>query len=379
MRTQLLPLCVILLFVSACSGASGTTPAIPTTRPEASQTISSPTSLPVTPPIPTETATLPTQTSAIPRTTACWPALTPSAFFPDSERLLGFRDIRIQVYNIKTHIIEVQIQMPADIIKAALSPDGQTLAVGLDDFSILIVRVSDQTVMHALNAHTGIISGLAFSPTGDRLLSASEDSWVRTWSLDGQQVDSFQPSGGGNLPTAVMGIGISPDWKNLATIPFDGWMNLWSLPNHTLLATFEGSIMGGYSLSQAAFSPDGQYLAQYLGAGGGYFSLWRIADGKLLLRGENISTGIDFSPDGRYLAYGEMLLARGGHVALRTPDGSQLIHDLLGPEGSLPGLPLFTPDGNQLVATDYASGALLAWSTADGQLLSLGEVGCPDR
>jgi WD40 repeat protein len=176
-----------------------------------------------------------------------------------------------------------------------------------------------------------------------------------------------------------MGIAISPDWKKLATIPFDGWMKLWSLPEYTLIGSFEGSIQGGYSGSQAAFSPDGQYLAQHLGAGGGYFSLWRIADGKLLLRGGNISTGIDFSPDGRYLAYGEMLPAGGGHIALRTPDGSQLIHDLLGPEGSLPGLPLFTLDGNQLVATDYASGALLAWSTADGQLLSLGEVNCPDR
>jgi WD40 repeat protein len=379
MKTQLLPFCVILLFVSACSVVSSTTPVIRTTQPEASQPISSPTSLPISSPIPTETASIPTLTTANPETTACWPVLTPSAFFPESEHLLGFRDTRIQIYDLKTHIIEAQIQMPTDIIKAAISPDGQTMAIGLDDFSILIVRVSDQKVMHTLNAHTANISGLAFSPTGDRLLSASEDSWVRTWSIDGQQVDAFQPSGGSNLPTAVMGIGISTDWKRLATIPFDGWMNLWSLPERTLLGSFEGSIQGGYTGSQAAFSPDGQYLAQHLGAGGGYFSLWRIADGKLLLRGENISTGIDFSPDGRYLAYGEMLPAGGGHIALRTPDGSQLIRDLLGPAGSLPGLPLFTPDGNQLVATDYASGALLSWTTADGKLLSLGEVNCPDR
>jgi len=307
----------------------------------------------------------------------CIPALTPAGFFPDGGRLLGFRENLIQIYDLKSHTIEVQFQMPGRVVKATLSPDGMMIAAGLEDFSVRLVRVSDQKETYTLKAHQGTISGLSFSPASDQLLTASEDSWVRIWSLDGQEVDAFQPGGADNLPSQVMGIGISSDWKKLATIPFVGWMKLWSLADHTLLGSFEGAIQGGYSFSQAAFSPDGQYLAQHLGAGGGYFSLWRIIDGKLLLRGENITTGVDFSSDGRYLAYGEMLPTGGGHVVVRTPDGRQLLYELTGPAGSLPAIPLFTPDGNLLVAVDYVSSALLAWSTTDGQLLSLGEVNCP--
>jgi WD40 repeat protein len=328
--------------------------------------------------ISTQSSIVSTQGSERLEITGCTPALIAAGFFPDGERLLGYREFLLEVYNLKSNTIESQIQLPARVVKAAVSPDGQTIAVGLEDFSILLIDAIDLNILHTLTAHHGNISGLAFSPDGDQLLSASEDTWVRTWTLDGDEVDAFQPSGADDLPSEVMGIGIMSDWTRLATIPYDGQMNLWSWPDHTLLASFEGVIQGAYSGSQAAFSPDGQYLAQHLGAGGGYLSLWQIDTGKLLLRGENITTGVDFSPDGRYLAYGEMLPTGGGHIILRTTDGSQLLFELRGPDGSMPANPVFSPDGTMIVAGDWVLGNLLAWSTADGQPLSLGEVNCPE-
>jgi WD40 repeat protein len=378
MKIQLF-LCVVLLLVSACNQSTTTTLSTPPTLIQTEQPASPPTAMIKPTSVPTALPSVPTIEPGLTNNDGCVPALTPAGFFPDGGRLLGFRESLIQIYNLKSRTVEAQFQTPGRVVKAALSPDGQTIAVGLEDFSIRLVRVLDQKVINTLNAHQGTISGLVFSPAGDRLLTASEDTWIRIWLLDGQEEDAFQPNGAANLPSQVMGIGISSDWKKLATIPFDGWMNLWSLPEHDLLGSFEGSIPGGYTGSQAVFSPDGQYLAQHLGAGGGYFSLWRIIDEKLLLRGENICTGGDFSSDDRYLAYGEMFPTGGGRVVVRTPDGSQLIHELTGPAGSLPAIPLFSPDGNLLVAVDYVSGSLIAWSTADGQLLSLGEVTCPDR
>jgi WD40 repeat protein len=366
MKIRLL-LCCIFSFVSACSGVPGITPTLSSTATEVAQPVSSPTTLP-------EPTVVPTATAAA---SGCTPLLTPAAFFPDGERLLGFKDNSTYIYNLKTHTLENPIQTPARVIIAALSPDGKTIALGLEDFSILLVSASDQKVLHTLTAHTGIISGLAFSPSGDRLLTSSEDTWVRIWTLDGQEVAAFQPSGADNFPSQVMGMGVSSDWRMLATIPFVGWMNLWSMPEHNLIGTFEGVIEGGYSGSAATFSPDSQYLAQHLGAGGGYLSLWRIANGKLLLRGQNITTGVTFSPDGRYLAYGEMLPeAGGGHMVVRAPDGGQLIYDLKDDVGSLPGAPVFTPDGSLLVAVDYASGNLLGWLMADGQPVVFGETVC---
>jgi WD40 repeat protein len=368
--------CVLFLCASACSGAPSRIVA-PTSQGGPTPPLSSPAPITGLTPTSSEPVQVPTQNSQSPETVSCTPAMTPGAFFPGGERLLGFRDTYVLVYDFKTHSVEIQFQVPSRVLIAAISPDGQTIAVGLEDFSILLVRASDQLPLRTLTAHTGIISGLSFSPSSDRLLTASEDSWVRLWSLDGQAVDAFQPVGADNFPSQIMGIGISADWTMLATIPFDGWMHLWSMPDHRLLGLYEGVIQGGYSGSQAAFSPDGQYLAQHLGAGGGYLSLWRIADGELLLRGENITTGVDFSSDGRYLAYGEMLPTGGGHISLRTPDGSQLFYELNGPGGSIPAAPRFSPDANLLVAVDYVSGDLLAWTTADGRLVSLGGDRCP--
>jgi WD40 repeat protein len=377
MKTRLL-ICLLLLFVSACSGVPGMTPTERSTSEPTQQPINVPTSLIVNTSEPTRSATVPTQKQVSPDADRCTPALMPAGFFPDGERLLGFREDQLLVYSLESYTVEAQMKLPRRVIKAAVSPDGQTIAVGLEDFSILLINAADLKVIHTLTAHHGIISGLAFSPAGDRLLSASEDTWVRTWTLDGLEVDAFQPTGADDFPSAVMGIGISSDWTRLATIPVDGLMNLWSLPDHTLLGSFEGAIHGGYSGSQAAFSPDGQYLAQHLGAGGGYLSLWRVDTGELLLQGENITTGVDFSPDGQYLAYGEMLPTGGGHIVLRTPDGSRQIFELMGPSGSMPANPIFSPDSKLIVAGDYVFNNLLAWSTADGELISFGEVNCTD-
>ncbi len=370
-------LCTMLLFSAACSGVTDTITPTSASPGQASAIASDSHTISTSTPILSRSTPLATEQSVSPATPGCIPSLTPVDFFPGGEQLLGFRDAFVLVYDFTSHSITLQFQVPRRVVKAALSPNGQLIAVGLEDFSILLVNASDQQVIHTITVHQGNISGLAFSPAGDRLLSASEDTWVRIWSLDGQELDAFQPGGANNVPSAVMGIGISPDWKILATIPFDGLMSLWSLHDHSLLGSFEGSIRGGYSGSQAAFSPDGQYLAQHLGAGGGYLSLWRIADGELVLRGENITGGVDFSDDGRYLAYAEMLPSGGGRVVLRSADGSQHFYDLKGSEGSLPAFPLFTPDGNQLVAFDFVSNTLLAWRTSDGQLMYLGDTACP--
>jgi WD40 repeat protein len=378
MKAQLI-LCTFLLFASGCIGVSGKTPPMTTVTAQQLQVTSLPTSVPEFTSIPSPSPASPTQSPESLETKGCTPTMMPAGFFPDGERLLGFGEYLVQVYNLKSNALESQIEMPARVIKAAVSPDGQTIAVGLEDFSILLIDSTNLNVLQTLTAHHGIISGLVFSPTGERLLSASEDTWVRLWALDGQELDAFQPTGADDFPSAVMGIGISSDWTRLATIPVDGLMNLWSLPDHTLLGSFEGAIRGGYSGSQAAFSPDGQYLAQHLGAGGGYLSLWRVDTGELLLRGENISIGVDFSPDGQYLAYGEMLPTGGGHIVLRTPDGSRQIFELVGPSGSMPANPIFSPDSKLIVAGDYVFTKLLAWSTADGQLISFGEVNCTDQ
>jgi len=107
--------------------------------------------------------------------------------------------------------------------------------IQVEDFSIQLIRISDKILLHTLTGHMDIIGKLSFSPNGDRLFSASHDTWVRVWDMEGNLIHAFQPPGALGFPDEVLGIGISPDGTMLATIPFDGPVKLWDLRDYELV------------------------------------------------------------------------------------------------------------------------------------------------
>ena len=386
-RTASLLFCIaISLFMASCRAGQTVAPesATQTVLPEPTQMLTAtpiPVATAVSTPLPeaTQTSTdtpLPATAMAI-----CHiPYYDPVAFMPDNIRLLVRDNSGVRIFNLETLEAESYLIAPKNLVPAAaLSPDGQTLAWALEDNTIQLIRVLDQTFIHTLAGHTDMVTALKFSPAGDKLFSASHDTWVRIWDLDGKQLDAYQPTGADDLPSEVLGFGISPDGLKLATIPLDGPMKLWDLDGHSQIAEFHGSISGGYDGSDVAFSPDGQFIAQHLGAGGGYLSLWRISDGSLLFRSENLSLGVAFSPDGRYLAHAEMDPSGVNRVVVRSADGNDLIRVLEGPENtSQLGKVIFSPDSTRLVAVDnYISAKILIWQVANGKLQQIRDIPCP--
>src|SRR5438270_7856771 len=100
----------------------------------------------------------------------------------------------------------------------------------------------------------------------------------------------------------VYGVAFSPDGKLLATASFDNTVKLWDFAARKELRTLTGHGKPVYSV---AFSPDGATLAS--ASQDQTIRLWHVADGKPVrtITGHGgIVDSVAFSPDGKLLASG---------------------------------------------------------------------------
>jgi WD40 repeat protein len=125
------------------------------------------------------------------------------------------------------------------------------------------------------------VGSLAFSPTGDRLLSAGSDGLVRLWSVaDGSVERDFAPVVAGSYSVKYgSGASFSPDGRWAASGGFAAAyggstvIGIWSVADGTLARQLIAPA-DGYG-GGAAWSPDGQVM---LGGGGGGLYVWNVQD-----------------------------------------------------------------------------------------------------
>jgi predicted NACHT family NTPase len=106
----------------------------------------------------------------------------------------------------------------------------------------------------ALAGHTNTVNGVAFSPDGTRLATASLDNTAKVWdAASGQEV--FTLAG---HTAEVLGIAFSPDGTRLATASTDQTGKVWDAASGQEVLTLAGHTN---RVSSVAFSPDGRRLA----------------------------------------------------------------------------------------------------------------------
>jgi WD40 repeat protein/tetratricopeptide (TPR) repeat protein len=177
------------------------------------------------------------------------------------------------------------------------SREGRVLATGGDDRTVKVWDTENVSSPRTISCR-GAVAGLAFSPDGRRLATASwGDAVGQVWDLhgDGQPL-LFEVDGG----LGLRAVSFSADGTKLATAGEDRIVKIWDAVSGAPLRELPGH---SSAVTALAFSPDSLRLA----TASWDFSarVWELATGKQVLtlsdHGDKLN-GIAFSPDGTLLA-----------------------------------------------------------------------------
>ncbi len=278
------------------------------------------------------------------------------SYSPDGTRIAVASRTGIWLYDANTGAEVALLQGRTGIvISVVYSPDGQTLASGSGDGTILLWDVTTGQVKTTLEGHTDWVSSVAYSSDGNTLASGSGDGTVRLWDVTTGEVKTTLEG----HTDEVFSVSFSPDGQTLASGSGDGTVRLWDVTTGQVKAVLQGHTDWVNSVS---FSPDGQTLAS--GSDDNTVRLWDVTTGQetTTLEGHtNYVTSISFSPDGQTLASGSW----DNTVRLWDVTTGQETTTLEGHTNYVTSIS-FSPDG-QTLASGSGDGTVRLWDVTTGQ------------
>lgn len=213
------------------------------------------------------------------------------AVSPDGVRAVsGSFDQSAILWTLRTETASAVLRRHEGAVNAvAFLPDGRFLTGG-EDGRIALWRAGDPSPERVLEAHRGPIVGLAVSPAGDEVASASWDGTVRASPLGGGEGRTYEGHAGN-----VNAVAYLPDGR-IVSAGYDGTVRIWSQPDQPPLVTVLGSPQNALAVGR-----DGEIAAA--GADGRV----RFLDGNgqvvaSLPTGAGPITSLAISPEGATLA-----------------------------------------------------------------------------
>ena len=243
--------------------------------------------------------------------------------------------------------------------------------------------LSRELAVRILRGHEDWVYTAAWSPTGEHLVTASQDGTARLYHLDGETPPTVLAGHEGTVWSASF----SPDGRRVVTTSEDGTARIWPVRSSVAEHISAGHISAGHisashilaghdgNVWTASFSPDGERLVT--ASQDGTARIWQVgADGAddgtddgaaarepVVLAGheENVWS-VAWSPDGRFIA----TASRDGTARLwdagRSATPAREAAVLAGHDGAVLQV-AFSPDGKRLV-TASEDGTARVWSVA---------------
>lgn len=305
-------------------------------------------------------------------------ALGPAAYSPDGGTMAVGVDHQVLLYDSQTQDRLAVLDASGETVNTlAWSPDGRRLAVGSLGSDDVLIFAADGPGRPAdrLRGHSNFVRSLAWSPDGAVIASGSADQTVKLWdATTGAELHTL--SGHSDL---LGGVAFSPDSQILASASRDGSVRLWDVSSGeqngawSYVAPLDPLTSAPYWMTGVAFSPDGSLLAA--GSIDGIVRVWELPDAepRYELSGHTdwvVIRGVAFSPDGKTLASA----SRDSTVRLWDMDSGSERAVLEGHQLQVISV-AWNDTGDQLLSTSDQDGRLLVWDAARGQLDTTFQLG----
>jgi WD40 repeat protein len=280
--------------------------------------------------------------------------------------LNGYRDYdsQVDVQKDKTSTVTAKLEL----LNPPVLNESPTIPAAALPSPVIATRPSppDFVLDRTLKAHTGWVTGVAFRPDGQELVSGSWDRTLKFWEVStGEQVKAVS-----DKMKEVQALAFSRDGHLLATENSSNTATVRDSTTGQEIRAFPSDkplgVLGSNWVYSIAFSPDGQWLAS--GVDDKTVRLWDIKTGQKVrdlagLRRQVIY--IAFSPDGRLLATGDGEKNISIWDVSKVSNGGEEIYKLRGHKKPVHAV-AFSPNGRWLAS---ASGdkTVKLWDMSSGR------------
>jgi len=267
-----------------------------------------------------------------------------------------------------------------------ISPDARLALSGSADKTLRLWDVATGQCLRVLEGHTNTILAICMSPSARAAISSSIDGTVRVWDLDAGQCARVIEGHEGSIDALCLSrcgrFGLSADDQTIQIWHLESGRRLrqlkghsspvralWISPDGRVLLSGSGDLIGGdrdctirlwdltsgqcrrvfsgltSGVTSVSMTPD---CSRVIAGSWHTIKAWDIATRSCIREWPSLSSGLDLSPDGRFL------ITPGFIWDLQDPSPSPIVFESSGPVR-------VAPDGRSAITGEQADPALRLW------------------